>query len=339
MSIIIDKNFYSSVPQEAVNIVSSKIDKFKQELEENNHLINKLSKGFYCRPIKSTSNRYKFRVNNGDRIVFCYENKKRDIRLLRYCNHDRQILTAKNIVPAFAIVESSYKKDDFDEKVDLEILNEYRQYLLDNDLIGAYNILTEKISPKLNEAKFMRHVLKMEDMKRLYEIGNCGQKSSGININMEPDTNSVVTRDDLYHIFNKLYQEYHLILSPYMHITFPYSHLLDMPFFSENANNKKNIHEYIQTLTDEIYNKTGTITKNRKMALQCVFFYTLSKSELRPVCRCFNADTVMNTITRLHTKFVVVAEEHNDRENYYIHALSIMKPQKIGKLNFKYLFE
>ena len=64
-----------------------------------------MPKGFYARRIRGTTDKYKFRIANGDRILFIYADDVKGIRmenqrgivLLAYCNHDEQIRSGRKI--------------------------------------------------------------------------------------------------------------------------------------------------------------------------------------------------------------------------------------------------
>ena len=335
MSVLIDDKFYDSIPEKAKNIVIKKIQKFTVELANNKNLLRKISKGFYCRQVKTVKNRYKFRVNNGDRIVFCYANGRNDIVLLRYCNHDSQILTAKNIAPSFHIEETSYRTDDFDTKIDEQVMDEYKQKLLDDNMIGAYNTLIEKTSAKSNKAKFMRRVLTIKDLNDLYSKSKFSE--SGLLIN--PQDSVVVNRDTLYSIFNKIYQEHHLVIAPYFYVMFPESHLLDTIFYAEAANQEKQAHPYIQKLTNELYEKFGTLPKHRSMILQGYFFDIYKYDGKKPEYINLEANLKDNTIVKAKMPVAISTEDHSGRINGYIRALSLAAPKKIERINYQYLFE
>ena len=84
------------------DIVLKKLSQFENQMIEKEIQIRNLPKGFWVRKIKNTEI-YKFRLNNGDRILFTYIDSKKNninqtksILFLDYVNHDNQIIKAKN---------------------------------------------------------------------------------------------------------------------------------------------------------------------------------------------------------------------------------------------------
>lgn len=101
---LITKDFLKNLSKDnKQSIVLNKLSQFQQLMIEKESQIRNLPKGFWVRKIKNTEI-YKFRLNNGDRILFTYideENnhiaKSKAILFLDYVNHDSQIVKGKNI--------------------------------------------------------------------------------------------------------------------------------------------------------------------------------------------------------------------------------------------------
>ncbi|MGL6107763.1 tetratricopeptide repeat protein [Romboutsia sp.] len=101
---LITKDFLKNLSKDnKQNVVLNKLSQFQQLMIEKESQIRNLPKGFWVRKIKNTEV-YKFRLNNGDRILFTYidsdENhvdKSKSILFLDYVNHDLQILKGKSI--------------------------------------------------------------------------------------------------------------------------------------------------------------------------------------------------------------------------------------------------
>lgn len=118
----VTKNLMNNIPLEKRDTVINKMEIFEKKLLESKSLSD-IPKGFWVRKIYNTDI-YKFRINSGDRILFKYDNSggKDSILFIDYCNHDSQILTAKNYrgtksVSEFEINESVYEEDEFDSKI------------------------------------------------------------------------------------------------------------------------------------------------------------------------------------------------------------------------------
>ena len=337
MSIIIDEKFYDSIPKEAQTRAVARIDKLVEELKENHQLVRNLSKGFYCRQIKGAQNRYKFRVSNGDRIVCCYQNGHEDICLLRYCNHDAQIFTAKNVAPTpLKVVDASYQEDDFDKEVYQGVLEEYQEGLMAEVLEGAYNIANHNRGMG-RKAKFLYGALEIEKIIKEYKSHEPGKSG----ITFHTGEQSYLTESVLLHTLQKIDTEYHLIPAPYMEASFPghdffspAPHFLDEPFFAAEANLEETPKEYIKVFAHEVYQYFGLIPKDFDFALE-VLFRDPSDSF---VSKSFDYDIATNTLKEIPST-MNITEPHDGRINPYIHALSLTSPEKIGRFNYRYLFD
>lgn len=337
MSIIVDDKFYDSIPKEIKTRTITRINKLVQELKSNHQLVQRLSKGFYCRQVKGVKNRYKFRVSNGDRIVFCYQNGHEDICLLRYCNHDNQISTAKNIAATpLKIVDTSYQENAFDKEIDQEILKEYQENLLKDDLKGAYDIANNKPGMK-QKAKFLRGAMEIDAIAKAYRRNKAG--SSGITF--YTGEKAYLTEQVLLHVYNKIYSEYRLIPTSYVEVSFPGdsffsndAHFLDMPFFAVKANLEDDSKQYIRTFVNEIYQQFGLIRNDFNFTLE--FLFRDVDNHLIPKSFEYYIPSDMLKEIRAVT---MVSEDHSGRKNAYIHALSLTSPDKIGRFNYRYLFK
>lgn len=106
MKHLILQQFWDSIPQEKLKHVRQKLPYYLQKLAEERGNISNMPRGFYARRIQGTTDKYKFRIANDDRILFIYaddikgirEENKCGIVLLAYCNHDEQIRKGRNLV-------------------------------------------------------------------------------------------------------------------------------------------------------------------------------------------------------------------------------------------------
>ena len=153
----VSKHFLNSIPIDNRAIILEKVKMFESDL-----LLSKgystLPKGYYVRRIEGTDI-YKFRVNNGDRILYRYESNKSDIVLLEYCKHDFQVRRAKsinNVVISHEVYDYKCNLEEIiDDNISEDILRRYKNeyskivedYCLDEETITVgveSNILEDK---------------------------------------------------------------------------------------------------------------------------------------------------------------------------------------------------
>lgn len=116
MKHLILQQFWDSIPQEKIEHVRRKLPYYLKKLTEERGNISHMPKGFYARRIRGTSDKYKFRIANDDRILFIYADdvkgirmeNKRGIVLLAYYNHDEQIRKSRNFAVTGKEVFSEY---------------------------------------------------------------------------------------------------------------------------------------------------------------------------------------------------------------------------------------
>lgn len=130
------------IPIERREFVLNKMTIFEKLLLESKALIS-IPKGFWIRNIKGTEI-YKFRINNGDRILFKYRNSanKNEIIFISYCKHDKQVNVAKNynngsLILDLEIDKEIYVEDELDEKINNSINDEIcsKLKIIENELI------------------------------------------------------------------------------------------------------------------------------------------------------------------------------------------------------------
>lgn len=154
---ILNQNFFKSIPLEKKEIILSKMYLFEKQLSECKTYTN-LPKGFWVRRIEGT-NIFKFRITNGDRILFKYSDDN-SIIFIAYRTHDKQILTAKNTslnskyitidTTTYDIAENeeasdlTYIQDEFND------LGELNQLVLEDDYI--YYLIDE------NDSEYLKHI-------------------------------------------------------------------------------------------------------------------------------------------------------------------------------------
>lgn len=107
---IVKKNFLKSIPKEKRHIVLKKMYAFNEQLLKYKNYRD-MPKGFWIMRIKGTDI-YKFRINNGDRLIFRYHDSavenRTSIEFLSYKTHDKQILGSKNKYMSTQIQECDF---------------------------------------------------------------------------------------------------------------------------------------------------------------------------------------------------------------------------------------
>lgn len=131
----VSKEFIDDIKLYNKQLILKKLDNFQKEIE-NSNCINMISKGFWIRKIINTDI-YKFRVNNGDRILFTFDkNNENELVFLKYCNHDKQILKGKSINrnieshinKSMEINLNEYEDDEIDINIERDIEHYIKMY-------------------------------------------------------------------------------------------------------------------------------------------------------------------------------------------------------------------
>jgi|GEM_PF-872593 len=105
MKHLILQQFWDSIPREKLQHVRRKLPYYLKKLTDERGNISNMPRGFYARRIQGTTDKYKFRIANDDRILFIYADDLKGIRienkcgivLLAYCSHDEQIRKGRSI--------------------------------------------------------------------------------------------------------------------------------------------------------------------------------------------------------------------------------------------------
>lgn len=154
---IISEQFLKSIPLECKQNIISKLDRFENELLRCENKIRELPAGYWVRNVKNTDV-FKFRLNNKDRILFAYINKREDLEnegsdilFLSYVNHDKQIrkgnsLDVKNAInKAIEINESHYIEDDIDNSIESDVINNFNMGAIDMNQIPSIVVSSEDL--------------------------------------------------------------------------------------------------------------------------------------------------------------------------------------------------
>lgn len=153
------KHFENSIPFEKREDVLKKIVQFEKDLKEYKSF-NNLPRGYNVRQIEGTDI-YKFRINNGDRVLYQYDNISSDIVIIEYCKHDDQVRRAKssntslNRSGIYEYTADDYIEKEIDENIDDLVLenyiNEYLEAVLEyelNDSTIALGVESDSLEDK-----------------------------------------------------------------------------------------------------------------------------------------------------------------------------------------------
>lgn len=110
MKFLIREKFNKSVPEEKREVVKQNLEYFCREIEKNRNNIKDIPKGFWIKKIAGIDNTFEFRINNGDRIFFSLERKKRKdektkFTFLLYSSHNHAVDKVKG--------KKDYNREDF----------------------------------------------------------------------------------------------------------------------------------------------------------------------------------------------------------------------------------
>lgn len=155
---IISKQFLKNVPPHIKESILKKLQSFHNALQDAEGMIREIPAGYWIRKVKNTDV-FKFRLNNSDRILFTYlpkrDGEESNILFLNYVSHDEQIRKAKSLdlnhieYEQLEINKDTFVDDEVDDKLDLEIEQEYIDSEINN--IPAIVVKEEYISLIVDE--------------------------------------------------------------------------------------------------------------------------------------------------------------------------------------------
>lgn len=137
MKTLVSEIFLKNIPKDKKEFVLSKVDKFIEELKNNNYDIRSISNSFSVWKIKGNENIYKFRIDRSNRVLFTFTSNISGIRyefkeentilILDYCNHDEQIRRAKEL--SINIDYTNLNINEVDDTIDDIIIEKmYQNY-------------------------------------------------------------------------------------------------------------------------------------------------------------------------------------------------------------------
>ncbi len=137
-------DFCDNMTKKEKEIVMRKLSYFEKCIRQTN-CVQDIPSGFWIRRILGT-NIYKFRVNNGDRILFTFDNNNNyEVVFLMYCNHDSQIDKGKSIdtnVNKFLQNSIDLDFNPYEEEDDIDKNNEdiIKTYINRYSSVGLENL-------------------------------------------------------------------------------------------------------------------------------------------------------------------------------------------------------
>jgi SpoVK/Ycf46/Vps4 family AAA+-type ATPase len=123
MNLFCCEKFIKSIPREKKEYIERFLLKFKEELDNTDQGIFGTSRGSQTKEFQGTDNLFEFRVSDGERIIFTYNNMLANLRdgeesgifLIEYVSHDDQNRRAKEYAgEELANFEKVLNKIDFE---------------------------------------------------------------------------------------------------------------------------------------------------------------------------------------------------------------------------------
>ena len=157
MAILVDRSFVKSIPAGKEHIVLNKLAQFVAALQACNYDFAAMPHSFSIWKIRGIDGLYKFRMNDGDRILFAFFSKRQAaaigfreelfpgkirILILRYCCHDEAVLCGRrmqmklekaDVLPLPEDAAAVGTENGFDAYA-AEVYREYR-YIADQTII------------------------------------------------------------------------------------------------------------------------------------------------------------------------------------------------------------
>ena len=217
MQIHISNKIYDKIEPSQKERVINKLYRFAEELSQNHSNITAVSKGFWSRSINCCPGRYKFRVNNKDRIIFEYGKNKEDIYFLDYCNHDDQIRSALNIQKInpddLDINHTTYEEEKIDTYIDESLRTEAFTFV-DNKNWEEAEKLFKAAGDKKNAKKV--NFLKEGYEEELVNFNKYGLRKNTVRL----IPNQKFKKGDILYLLNRLNSEYHYVVGRYYTVLF-----------------------------------------------------------------------------------------------------------------------
>lgn len=242
MNILVDKKFYGGVP----TYLRHKLDNFISRLSSNPNDI--FTHGNYCRKIRGTDNKYKFRVNSGDRVVFQYEQDA--IRLLRFCNHDEQIRVAERLNANFFDEQeldasyNEYVEDKFDYQIDQDILSDIQNHLLEDKLNLALAKLKSVGAAQSKKAQNIRKIITIDEGRSEFfahkaYVSKIFIRCSKVENSKNEKVLTTLRRKDIRYAFNRMIAETKCLIHPFVYFQLSGADYLRDAFLEGLADKRK----------------------------------------------------------------------------------------------------
>ena len=162
MQYFINKQLKKKLEKPEYVWLGKKLTHFADEVDKVKGIMNELPLGFWVRKICGTDI-YKFRLNNGDRMLFSFidhhSDSRKAIAFLDYCTHDQQIYTARRtnvhskIPQNIEIGQRGYIEEEelFDQSVEREYRFAHSGAKLDETQISLLAVENDAALKKLIE--------------------------------------------------------------------------------------------------------------------------------------------------------------------------------------------
>lgn len=146
MHMLITEDFLKDIPTIKKDFIIKKLGSFSKAIKNSKYMFD-VPSGFWIRKVKGT-NIFKFRVNNGDRILFSFikERGEEDIVFLRYCNHDEQIRKAyeidQNVLKVNTVDFEPQLEEYIEDEADENFTSIHVKSYMRHDLVDLSKLLT-----------------------------------------------------------------------------------------------------------------------------------------------------------------------------------------------------
>lgn len=224
MNIEISERLYKNLPTVKRKLVTKKINEFAKQILADDKGFAGVAKGFYVKKFIKNPNRFKFRVNNKDRVIFEYSPDRKTIYFLDYCHHDDQNRLSSSIRNEFRKLQIE-KEEYVDDELDTVIENKEYEEVTERarDLVRAGKLeqaqqeyesagLSTSLSRKIDMALSLEDAIEVfaeHHGKHSYIYFESGEESNG------EFSKFSIMEHHILNVLNRIYSDYRYRLFPY----------------------------------------------------------------------------------------------------------------------------